>query len=154
MQGLHLSCWRWLGRGRPSMYIYIPLHAVAIHALAVCYESSHLTAHNSASCTTPGLTHLINHMMASPLYHLASIPTNLTSSLLQALAIVTATLLIRHLARPRHIGNSKGLPLPPGPKPLPVIGNASDIPTTMIGQRFREMNEKYGTLIVYCSAVN
>ncbi|KAI0767202.1 CyP450 monooxygenase [Fomes fomentarius] len=89
--------------------------------------------------------------MASQLYHFASIPTNLTSSLLP-LAIVAVTLLIRYFAGPRHSGNSKGLPFPPGPKPLPVIGNASDIPTTMIGQRFREMNENYGD-IVYLDAL-
>ena len=39
---------------------------------------------------------------------------------------------------------SKGLPLPPGPKPLPIIGNAAQVPTTMIAQRFKEMTDKYG----------
>lgn len=38
----------------------------------------------------------------------------------------------------------RGLPYPPGPKPLPIIGNAANVPTTMMGQRFKEMTDKYG----------
>ena len=47
----------------------------------------------------------------------------------------------------RHLRNRrgrKGLLLPPGPKPLPIIGNAAQVPTTMIAQRFKEMTDKYG----------
>ncbi|KAI0753307.1 CyP450 monooxygenase [Daedaleopsis nitida] len=44
--------------------------------------------------------------------------------------------------RSRRI-NPKGLPLPPGPKRLPIIGNALDIPTTDIGRRFRDMAKEY-----------
>ena len=36
------------------------------------------------------------------------------------------------------------LPLPPGPPPLPIIGNALDIPTHDAPTKFREMSAKYG----------
>ncbi|PIL29320.1 cytochrome P450 [Ganoderma sinense ZZ0214-1] len=44
------------------------------------------------------------------------------------------------------------LPLPPGPKPLPIIGNAADVPTTMMAQRFKEMTDKHGE-VVYLNAL-
>ncbi|KAL7284540.1 hypothetical protein ACG7TL_001832 [Trametes sanguinea] len=43
--------------------------------------------------------------------------------------------------------STKGLPLPPGPKPLPIIGNALDVPTTLMGQKFRALSEKYGDVM-------
>nr|BED43030.1 cytochrome P450 monooxygenase [Trametes versicolor] len=46
----------------------------------------------------------------------------------------------------------KGLRLPPGPKPLPIIGNALDVPTTDMGAKFREMTQKHGD-IVYLDAL-
>ncbi|KAI0705584.1 cytochrome P450 [Earliella scabrosa] len=60
-------------------------------------------------------------------------------------------LLVKYLSQPRH-ANLKGLPLPPGPKPLPIIRNALDIPTTMMGQRFKEMTDKHGD-VVYLDAL-
>ncbi len=44
----------------------------------------------------------------------------------------------------RNRRQDKGILLPPGPKPLPLIGNAADVPTSMMGQRFKEMTDKYG----------
>nr|BED43018.1 cytochrome P450 monooxygenase [Trametes versicolor] len=38
------------------------------------------------------------------------------------------------------------LPLPPGPKPLPFIGNVFDMPTKRIGPALRELGGKYGDL--------
>ncbi|KAL7281056.1 hypothetical protein ACG7TL_004358 [Trametes sanguinea] len=38
-------------------------------------------------------------------------------------------------------------PLPPGPKPLPLIGNALDFPATDWGQAFRDLTLKYGELV-------
>ncbi|KAI0753233.1 cytochrome P450 [Daedaleopsis nitida] len=39
------------------------------------------------------------------------------------------------------------LPLPPGPRPLPVIGNALDIPTTDMPSAFRSMSAQYGDVV-------
>ena len=38
----------------------------------------------------------------------------------------------------------KGLPLPPGPRPLPIIGNLADVPTKDGVTVFRDMNKKFG----------
>ncbi|KAI0360841.1 CyP450 monooxygenase [Trametes cingulata] len=37
--------------------------------------------------------------------------------------------------------------LPPGPRPLPILGNALDLPTKDMEKVFREMNEKYGAVV-------
>lgn len=39
---------------------------------------------------------------------------------------------------------SNGLLLPPGPRPLPIIGNTLDIPTTAMAARFRDISAIYG----------
>lgn len=39
------------------------------------------------------------------------------------------------------------LPLPPGPRGLPIVGNAFDIPLVRMPQTYFEWTKKYGTLI-------
>ena len=34
--------------------------------------------------------------------------------------------------------------LPPGPKPLPILGNLFDMPTKNLGPSFNALTEKYG----------
>ena len=47
--------------------------------------------------------------------------------------------------------NPKNLPLPPGPKPLPFIGNVLDMPQDKPWLKFKEMSQKYGGRIGYNS---
>jgi hypothetical protein len=47
---------------------------------------------------------------------------------------------------------SSGLPLPPGPKPLPLIGNLLDMPQEKDWKTFHEWSERYGD-IVYVEAL-
>ncbi|KAH9937821.1 CyP450 monooxygenase [Epithele typhae] len=39
------------------------------------------------------------------------------------------------------------LPLPPGPKPLPLIGNMLDIPKTMSSAEYHALSQKYGDIV-------
>ncbi|KAJ3483939.1 hypothetical protein NLI96_g5970 [Meripilus lineatus] len=53
---------------------------------------------------------------------------------------------------PHHTSTQKRysrrtLPLPPGPSPLPVVGNSFDMPTTNPAKTFDEWSHKYGDLI-------
>lgn len=40
--------------------------------------------------------------------------------------------------------SSRSLPLPPGPKGVPLLGNAFDIPTSMPWKAFRDLSAIYG----------
>ncbi|KAI0715623.1 cytochrome P450 [Cerioporus squamosus] len=42
---------------------------------------------------------------------------------------------------------SRGVSLPPGPRPLPLIGNFLDIPTVRPWEAYRELCRKYGNII-------
>jgi hypothetical protein len=57
---------------------------------------------------------------------------------------LTAALLV--WAFIKHSGRHT-LPYPPGPKPLPLIGNLLDFPTEQEWLVFRQWNEQYGDIV-------
>ncbi|KAL1939472.1 hypothetical protein VTO73DRAFT_10028 [Trametes versicolor] len=66
----------------------------------------------------------------------------LTSPLAAIALVCIISVFFKHI-----ITNGRKLPLPPGPRRLPIIGNALSIPTRRIAQVYREMSMKYGDLV-------
>ncbi|KAI0367633.1 O-methylsterigmatocystin oxidoreductase [Pilatotrama ljubarskyi] len=64
------------------------------------------------------------------------------STVVFIVSLVTAALsfVIKRKDRP-------SLPLPPGPRPLPIIGNLLDMPTKRLGPALRDMAKKYGDIM-------
>ncbi|KAI9059151.1 CyP450 monooxygenase [Trametes sanguinea] len=70
-------------------------------------------------------------------------PCQLPSGWIPVAGLLVTLLLMWVFNRP----SGRRRPLPPGPKPLPLIGNALDFPTKDLGQGLRDMNLKYGELV-------
>lgn len=70
-------------------------------------------------------------------------------------ASVILSLVLWHLLSKKSKGNPQGLPLPPGPRPLPLIGNALDMPKDYPWKTFQQWCKQYGMSRVfghlYCS---
>ena len=68
---------------------------------------------------------------------------------------VILPLVLWQLLSKKSRGNPQGLPLPPGPKPLPLIGNALDMPKDYPWKTFQQWCKQYGTSRtfghLYCS---
>lgn len=69
-----------------------------------------------------------------------------TLNLLGALVVICVLLHIRTKRRLRRIANPHNLPFPPGPLPLPIIGNLWDIPKEQESATYFEWAERYGIL--------
>ena len=57
----------------------------------------------------------------------------------------------RFVAYRKALQRRKGLPYPPGPKGLPIIGNALDMPTSREWEKAAEWRSKYGELGYFLS---
>ncbi|KAH9888978.1 cytochrome P450 [Cubamyces lactineus] len=62
--------------------------------------------------------------------------------ILSCIAIVVFVLYKFLVAR-----NKSSLPLLPGPRPLPLLGNVLQFPTQNLGRGFRELSDKYGDVV-------
>ncbi|KAK7022936.1 hypothetical protein VNI00_016826 [Paramarasmius palmivorus] len=68
-----------------------------------------------------------------------------TSSLIEYFLLVVLFVLSSLLFVQRR-RKTQRLPLPPGPKPLPLVGNLLDLPTSFEWITFAEWGRKFGTL--------
>ncbi|KAI0631566.1 cytochrome P450 [Trametes polyzona] len=67
-----------------------------------------------------------------------------TSPWLLVLGVVVAFSILLRAYRAR---SKKTLPLPPGPRPLPLLGNIFDFPKKHLGPEFHKLPQKYGEVV-------
>lgn len=77
-------------------------------------------------------------------YNTALAVVNITNIIL----VITVLALISYAFYRKPIPSPRKLPLPPGPKPWPIIGNALDIPRTSQYLTFMKWADHYGASII------
>jgi len=60
------------------------------------------------------------------------------------LALTLVLVLVKH-QWDNFKSSTHGLPYPPGPKPLPIIGNFRDVPASAHWETYLRWAQKYGT---------
>jgi hypothetical protein len=58
--------------------------------------------------------------------------------------VIVAVLFVHYF---KHRVHRKGLPLPPGPRGLPFIGNALDLPPSQSWLTYAKWSKQYGTSV-------
>ncbi|TCD63400.1 hypothetical protein EIP91_005582 [Steccherinum ochraceum] len=87
------------------------------------------------------------HKLSQPqMHHLLPTFSDAHSTVLFGVAVLSILLAIRGILRSIRESNN-ALPLPPGPKPLPVVGNLLDMPKDWPWHAFQAWCEKYGDVL-------
>ncbi|KAF5340288.1 hypothetical protein D9611_007844 [Ephemerocybe angulata] len=68
-------------------------------------------------------------------------------SLITVACIFAAAFTIRGIVLSRRSRNPKRLPLPPGPRGVPIMGNMSNIPKTKPWEGYQKLCEEYGGMV-------
>jgi hypothetical protein len=77
----------------------------------------------------------------------------MTMAYLTVLVDILAALLFLALIRAIHDYLRRGgLPYPPGPRPLPIVGNILDIPKDFSWLTYAQFSKKYGTSLCFSKA--
>ena len=66
--------------------------------------------------------------------------------------VIVASIIFLVFSITQYIRRSKKqLPLPPGPRPLPIVGNLFDIPKVFSSPKYRDLSDKYGSFQADCN---
>lgn len=71
-----------------------------------------------------------------------------------AVLFIAAILLLYKYSRNQRAANPKCLPYPPGPPPLPLIGNLLDMPTEYDWLAYSEWAKSYGMFSLYYDTIS
>jgi hypothetical protein len=62
----------------------------------------------------------------------------------QATGLIALTSFVVYLFVRKRLANPHGLPYPPGPKPLPILGNVLDIARENEAQAYQQLAKEHG----------